>query len=228
MKIVQQFTSTHPEYVLVNSKNDMRVVGQESIALEIIQDLGWKVPDWIVMPIGNAGNISALLSSLQRAYDFGLIDHLPGVIGAQTTAADTLVRWSESGYSSYQPGEFKDTVATAMNINDPVSFPRLESLMKPFDIHFYRSSEEQTLDTWAQFTRAGANVCPQGAVAISAAKQAREDGTIKPNDMVVCMSTASMIKFTEAGTSYHTGNLGNLRNPYVVTDGSVQALEASL
>lgn len=228
MRIVQQFTAAHPEYVLVNSKNDMRVVGQETIALEIIQDLGWNAPDWIVMPIGNAGNISALLSSLKRAYDFGLIDRLPGIIGAQTASSDTLVRWSESGYSEYKPGEFKDTVATAMNINDPVSFPRLQSLMKPFDIHFYRSSEEQTLETWAKFTRAGANVCPQGAVAISVAMQAREDGTVKADDRIVCMSTASMIKFTEAGVAFHTGDHGELRNPYVVADGSVEALEASL
>lgn len=228
MKIVQQFTANHPEYVLVNSKNDMRVVGQESIALEIMQDLGWKAPDWIVMPIGNAGNMSALLSSLKRAHELGLIDRLPGVIGAQTAVADTLVRWSESGYSEYQPGKYQDTVASAMNINDPVSFPRLNKLRDGFDTHFYRSSEEQTLETWATFTRAGANVCPQGAVALSAARQAREDGTIKPDDVVVCMSTASMIKFTEAGVAYHTGKHGNLRNPYVVAGGTVDELEASL
>lgn len=228
MKIVQEFTEGHPEYVLVNSKNDMRVVGQESIALEIIQDLGWKAPDWIVMPVGNAGNLSALLSSLLRAKEFGLIDHLPGVIGAQTTAADTLVRWSESGYIEYQPGTFTETVASAMNINDPVSFPRVQSLYAHFDIHFYRSNEEQTLDTWSRFTASGANICPQGAVTISAALQARRDGTIKQADTVVCMSTASMIKFTEAGTAYHKSGHGAHRNPYIVADGSLEALEASL
>jgi len=228
MKIVQEFTANHPEYVLVNSKNDMRVVGQESIALEILQDLQWQGPDWIVMPVGNAGNLSALLNSLRRAKDFGLIDKLPGVIGAQTTAADTLVRWCESGYRDYSPGKLQDTVATAMNINDPVSFTRVKSLYEQFDIHFYRSSEEQTLETWAEFTSAGANICPQGAVAISATKQAKEAGIIKKKDVVVSMSTASLTKFTEAGTAYHMSKRGNQCNPYIVSGGSVKQLEESL
>lgn len=228
MQIIQEFTKTHPEYVLVNSKNDMRIVGQESIGLEILQDLRWQAPDWIAIPVGNGGNLTALLNSLIRAKEFGLIDRLPGIIAAQTTAADTLVRWSESGYSTYAPGKFQETVASAMNINDPVSFPRLEKLIKPFASHFYRSSEQQTLHTWAQFMRAGANICPQGAVALSAVIQARAAGVIKPDDVVVSISTASAIKFTEVGTAYHTLSRDDLANPCVVVEGDLAALEASL
>ncbi len=228
MKIIQDFTQTHPEYVLVNSKNDMRIVGQESIGLEILQDLQWQAPDWIAIPVGNGGNLSALLNSLIRAKDFGLIDQLPGIIAGQTAAADTLVRWSESGYSDYRPGEFNETVASAMNINDPVSFPRIEKLIKPFRNHFYRSSEEQTLRTWATFTRAGANICPQGAVALSAVIQARAAGVVKPTDVVVSISTASAIKFTEVGTAFHTKSKDKLANPYVVVEGDLASLEKSL
>ncbi len=79
MKLIQSFTKEHPDLVLVNSKNDMRIVGQETIGLEIIQDLGWKAPDWISIPVGNGGNLTALLNTLLRAHDFGLIDHLPGI-----------------------------------------------------------------------------------------------------------------------------------------------------
>jgi threonine synthase len=229
MRIIQEFTQAHPEYILVNSKNDMRLVGQESIALEILQDLLWQAPDWISIPIGNAGNLTALLNSLLRAKEFGLIDKLPGILGAQTTSADTLVRWSESGYKDYRPGGYKDTVASAMNINDPVSFPRVKTLLNNFDVHFYRSDEPAILETWARFTRAGANVCPQGAVALNAAIQARADNVIGPDDAVVAISTASMIKFTEAGLAYHkAAKTGKYANPYVVVKGSISELEKTL
>jgi len=228
MRIIQEFSQKHPELLLVNSKNDMRIVGQETIALEILQDLSWQAPDWISIPVGNGGNLTALLNSLRRARDYKLIDKLPGVIAAQTVAADTLVRWSESGYKNYEPGKFKDTVASAMNINDPVSFPRIKTLYKDFDIHFYRSSEPAILDTWAQFTSAGANICPQSAVALNAAIQARKAGIIKKSDLVVSISTASMVKFTEAGIKYHKNAAGKFANPYVTVDGTLEALERSL
>jgi threonine synthase len=228
MKLIQQFTARHPELILVNSKNDMRIVGQESIGLEIIQDLHWQAPKWISIPIGNGGNLTALLNSLLRAKHFGLIDRLPGIIGAQAAAADTLVRWSESDYKTYQPGKFRTTVASAMNINDPVSFPRIQKLYEEFDIKFYRSSEQEILSTWAQFTQAGANVCPQGAVALHATLQAQRQGIVKKDDTVVAVSTASAIKFTEVGIRYHSGSRDRYANPYQVVNGSVEELEKSL
>lgn len=229
MQLIQEFTAKHPELVLVNSKNDMRVVGQETIALEILQDLSWQAPDWLAIPIGNAGNIAALLNSLLRAKEFGLIDKLPGIIGAQTLSADTLVRWAESGFMKYEPGEYKDTVASAMNINAPVSFSRVKKLYEKFSIKFYRASEPEILKTWARFTRAGANICPQSAVALNAVMQAREAGVIKEEDVVVSISTASAIKFAEAGIKHHkTGSRENFANPYEVVEGNLEALEKSL
>jgi threonine synthase len=228
MKIVQEFTSHHPELVLVNSKNDMRIVGQETIGLEIVQDLSWKAPDWIAIPTGNGGNLSALLNSMRRAKKFGLIDKLPGIIVAQTAAADTLVRWSETDYRDFAPGAYEDTVASAMNINDPVSFPRIQKLYAEFDIRFYRSSETRILDTWAQFMRAGANICPQGAVAVDALLQARQSDVVKSTDTVVAISTASAIKFSDVGIRYHTETpSGRYANPYVIIDGSREELEKS-
>jgi threonine synthase len=227
MKLIQEFTATHPELVLVNSKNDMRIVGQESIGLEIMQDLGWKAPDWISIPVGNGGNLTALLNTLVRAKSFGLIDRLPGIIVGQTAAADTLVRWQESGYTDYQPGAYKDTVASAMNINDPVSFPRIKKLYDHFDIHFYRSSETEINDTWAHFMQAGAAICPQGAVALHAVTQATAADVIKSDDTVVSISTASALKFTDAGIKYHKSK-AHYANPYSVVNGGLVELEESI
>lgn len=228
MQLIQEFTARHPEYLLVNSKNDMRIVGQETIGLEILQDCDWHAPQWIVIPVGNGGNLTALLSSLLRAREFGLIDTLPGIIGAQTEAADTLVRWYKSGYTDYKPCTYRDTVATAMNINNPVSFPRIQKLYDQFNIHFYSVSEKTILDRWAQFTRAGANICPQSAVALDAAIQARDAGVIKEKDTVISISTASGIKFTESGIQYHKNSQSKYSNAYAIVDGTVEALEKSL
>ena len=229
MQLIQEFTKVHPEYVLVNSKNDMRVVGQETIPLEILQDLSWKAPDWIAIPIGNSGNLAALLNSLMRAKEFGLIDVLPGIIGAQTAVADTLVRWADSGFVNYVPGGFKDTVASAMNINDPVSFLRVKKLCNNFNIKFYSVEEGAILETWARFMHAGTNICPQSAVALNCIIQAREQGIIKENDLVVSISTASGLKFTDAGIKFHkSGNTLHYANPYQIVAGDLRALEKSL
>ncbi len=228
MKIQQEFTKNHPEYILVNSKNDMRIVGQESIGLEILQDLSWNAPDWIAIPAGNGGNVTALLNSLIRAQEFGLIDKLPGIIVGQCAVADTLVRWSENNYQDYAPGKFQDSVASAMNINDPVSFPRIEKLYENFDIHFYRAEEQEIKDTWAQYMRAGANICPQGSVALVAVSKANQEKIIKNTDVVVSISTASALKFSEIGNDYHTNVGGRFANTFVKVDGSVEALENTL
>lgn len=228
MTLVNSFVEHHPELVLVNSKNDLRLVGQETIALEILQDLSWQAPDWIVIPVGNGGNLSALLASLERAKAFGLIEKLPRIIGAQSSAADTLVRWDESRFTHYEPGPFRETVASAMNINDPVSFPRIERFRGTFDLSFARADEQEILDTWGRFTRAGANICPQSAVALACAAQSRINGRIKENDVVVCISTASAVKFAESGITYHQSQEGRYANPYVSVEGTLEALEESL
>jgi threonine synthase len=229
MQLIQEFTKVHPEYILVNSKNDMRIVGQETIALEIAQDFSWQVPDWISIPVGNGGNLAALLNSFLRAKEFGLIDRLPGIFAAQTAAADTLVRWAESKFNEYEPKPFQNTVATAMNINDPVSFPRVKKLYEQFDIRFYRADEETILKTWGRFMRAGANICPQSAVALSAVLQARDENIIEENDQVVSISTASGIKFAEAGVAFHSSEgKDDFANPYETVEGNLTALERSL
>ena len=227
MRLVQEFSAKHPELVLVNSKNDMRLVGQETIGLEIIQDMDWQAPDWISIPVGNGGNLSALMIGLLRAKEHGLIDRLPKIIGAQSEKANTLVRWQESKYSDYVPGEFTQTVASAMNINNPVSFPRIKNLLPYFDVTFVSVIETDLKDTWAKFMSAGANICPQTAVALDGVIKMRDRNLVKENDTVVAINTASGIKFAEAGVKYHVSEHGAFSNPYVVAEGNLEAIEAA-
>lgn len=232
MNLIREFCDKFPRFVLVNSANAYRIIGQESIALEICQDFGWNAPDWISIPCGNGGNLTALLLSLKRQKEIGLIDRLPGIIVAQTKGANALVRWARSGFKIYKPGPFRDTIASAMNIQDPVSFPRIQKLIKSFEVMFYDAGEEEINRTRALFTLAGADICPQGAVALSAVLQAREDNKIKPNDLTVSISTASGLKFTESAVKYHKPVEGKEKdiysNPYTIVSLGVEEIVSVL
>ena len=203
MRVAEEYCELHPEAVMVNSENPMRIVGQESIALEICQDLKWQAPDWIVVPSGNGGNLTSFLVSLMRMKRRKLIDRLPGIIVAQSEAANTLVRWGRSGFQSYEPGVRRPSVASAMNIQDPVSFPRIKKLHAPFDMRFYDTPEERIVERRGQWMSTGANICTQTAVALDAAIQAREQGVIDAEDHVVVIGTANGLKFpTSDGLCY--------------------------
>lgn len=226
MRLIQEYCAKHPEIVLVNSKNDLRIVGQETIALEICQDLHWRAPDWIAIPCGNGGHLTALLISLLRMKKQGMIEFLPGIIVAQTKGANTLVRWADNNFKSYKPGVFQNTVATAMNVQDPVSFPRIKKLYKNFRMEFFDVPENDIQKTRALFMGAGANICPQSAVALDAVLQAREKRIIKEKDIVVSISTASGIKFSESGIKHHLeGKIENFANPPKIVNGTVEDIE---
>ncbi len=229
MNLIQEYCKNHPEIVLVNSKNDARIVGQETISLEICQDLRWKAPKWISIPCGNGGNLTALLISLLRMKKRKMIDSLPGIIVAQTKSSNTLVRWSKSGFKDYHPESYKDTVASAMNIQDPVSFPRIKKLYKDFKMEFFDVSEKDIQKTRALFMSSGANICPQSAVALDAILQARNNGVVKEKDIVVSISTASGIKFSKSGIEHHTkGSAEDFANPLKVVDRTIEDIERAI
>lgn len=228
MRLIKEYSAKHKEIVLVNSANAFRLVGQETIALEIFQDLRWKAPNWISIPAGNGGNLTALLISCLRARDLGLIDRLPGIIVAQTKGANTLVRWARSGFKDYKPGIFKDSIASAMNIQDPVSFLRIKKLMKEFHILFYDVEENEIQHTRALFNNAAVDVCPQGAVALNAVLQARQYGRIKEMDTVVSISTASGLKFVESALGYHEQKYKFSNHCLVENTGTIEGIERLL
>jgi len=229
MKIAQQFCTNHPEIVLVNSKNALRIVGQETISLEIFADLGYKVPQWLAIPVGNAGNITAQMSAWLLLKELKFIDHLPGIICAQSEAASTVSRWIKSGFENYQPGQPASTIASAMNIQDPVSFPRVRFLRPQFQMIGYDVSEEEIATTRAQFNQAGAGLCPQGAVTVAAVLKARADGMVKEDDQVVAISTANNLKFTESGMAHHqSAPVERFANRPLVVDANLEAIEKAL
>ncbi len=231
MRIIQEFSQSHDSLVLVNSKNAFRIVGQETIGLEICQDLHWNTPDWIAIPVGNAGNLTALLSGLKRARYHGLIDRLPGILIGQGSHSDTLVRWDRGGRQpqAYQPGKFKPSVASAANISDPVSFPRVAKLLKDFNAHFYTVPEEEIQNAQMSVTRGGVDICPQTGIALSALFQARDANVVSENDVSAVISTATGLKFAETSVKYHGAEIKKkFSNMFKIAQGSIDDVERLL
>src|SRR3974390_1836803 len=120
MKLVQQITKD-PTLYLANSMNSLRVEGQKTVGIEIAQQFDWEVPDWIILPSGNLGNISALAKGLALAHELGVIDRLPRLAAAQAERANPLYRAYQTGFQRFEPVVAGATAASAIRIGDPVS-----------------------------------------------------------------------------------------------------------
>jgi threonine synthase len=227
MAVVQPFTAAHPEIVLVNSKNPLRLTGQETISLEIFSDLGRAVPDWLAVPVGNGGNVAAQMSAWLLLKEIAVIDRLPGIIIAQARTANTVVRWIRAGFRRYEPGAPGKTMASAMNIQDPVSQPRIEHLRAQFDVRGFDVGEEDIAATRARFNRAGAGLCTQGGVTLNAVLQARAAGVIAPKQTVVALNTANDLKFVEAGVEHHQSGK-QFSNRLIRVEASLEAVEKAV
>jgi threonine synthase len=121
MQIVQQLATRDGVY-LANSMNSLRVEGQKTVAIELTQQLGWRAPDWVIIPGGNLGNVSALGAGFAMMKDLGLIDRLPRICVAQTAGAAPLVTSYAAGWAPLVPVRAKATLASAIQIGAPVSF----------------------------------------------------------------------------------------------------------
>ncbi len=209
MKIVQELTEDKTIY-LANSMNALRIEGQKTVGIEITQQLGWEVPDWIVIPAGNLGNISALGRGLSMMKELGLIGKLPRIVAAQAENANPLYLSYLSGFKEYQEIPAKRTLASAIQIGAPVSYERAVKVLKAFEGIVEQASEDELADAAARADRAGLYACPQTGVALAALTKLVSRGEIKKRESVVVISTAHGLKFTEMKVGYHEGTLAGV------------------
>ncbi len=231
MKLVQEICARHPVYLL-NSMNPFRIEGQKAIGLEAIQQLDWQTPDWFVIPVGNAGNISALGKGLREARALGLIDRLPRIAGIQATAADPFFRSYQTGFAEKITVTAKPTLASAIRIGAPVSHERAERVVQEFDGVVAAVDEGELMDAKALADRCGVAVCPNSGVALAGLRKLRQDGIIEDGQSVVVILTAHGAKFSQAGVDYHTGQMTALPpaapNPIVELPAECAAIEQAL
>lgn len=213
MKLIQEVVEEYPVY-LANSMNSLRVEGQKTVSIEIAQQFDWKVPDWIVVPGGNLGNVYAFYKGFVMMKELGLTDKLPRMAVAQAENANPLYRSFLTGFSEFSPVVAKQTYASAIQIGDPVSINRAIRALKATDGVVEQASEEEIMDVAARADRTGMFNCPHTGVALAALEKLRKRQIIGPDERVVVVSTAHGLKFTESKVRYHEKLLDNCKSTY--------------
>jgi threonine synthase len=178
---------------LLNSLNPFRILGQQSLAFELAQQLGWDAPDWIVLPAGNLGNTSALGMGLLRAYQLGLIARLPRIASVQASGANPFYRSYQDGFSGFEPVKAA-TLATAINIGNPVSFARARTVIQATNGVVAQVSDDEILRAKAIIDGAGIGCEPASAASVAGTRQLVASGVIAPDARVVAVLTGSMLK----------------------------------
>jgi threonine synthase len=206
MRVVREITRQKRIY-LANSMNSLRMEGQKTVAVEIVQQFDWEVPDWVVIPGGNLGNVSALGKGFLLMEELGLIRKLPRICVAQAERANPLYRSYLDGFRTFTPVTAQPTLASAIQIGDPVSVRRAIRTLQRFDGVVEQATEQELADESARADRTGMFNCPHTGVALAALRKLAERKVIRSHDRVVVISTAHGLKFADQKTAYHTGAL---------------------
>jgi len=206
MKVVAELAARGSVY-LANSMNALRIEGQKTVAFEIAAQLGWEVPDWVVLPSGNLGNASALYAGFAMMKALGVTTAMPRLLVAQAEAANPMARAYASGAKEIAAIKAGETLATAIRIGAPVSGERAMRALREMNGVVLDASEDELADAAARADVRGLYVCPQTAVALAVLKKARAQGHVKEKDRVVLVSTAHGLKFTEMKLGYVEGTL---------------------
>ena len=213
MEMVQKVCTQNNIY-LANSINSLRIEGQKTISIELCQQFDWEVPDWIVIPGGNLGNISALGKGFLMMRELGLITKLPRLVCAQAEHANPLYLSYLKNFEEFHPVKAKKTLANAIQIGNPVSINKAIRTLKEFDGIVEQASEQELADASALVDKTGTFNCPHTGVALAAFLKLKERGVFKKSDRVVIVSTAHGLKFVEFKIGYHMGQLEGVFSKY--------------
>ncbi len=213
MTIVQQLTYDSTIY-LANSMNSLRLEGQKTVGIEIVQQFNWQVPDWIIIPSGNLGNISALGKGLLMMKELGLINRLPRLVAAQAENANPLYLSYRTKFETFVPVTAKKTLASAIQIGNPVSYERAVKILRAFDGIVEQVSENDLANAAVRADRTGLYTCPHTGVALGAFIKLFEAGVIQAHERVIIISTAHGLKFSQFKTDYHQQQLAHVVEQY--------------
>ncbi|MBX7058195.1 MAG: threonine synthase [Leptospirales bacterium] len=232
MEVVQAITADQSIY-LANSMNPLRIEGQKTVSIELVQQLGWQAPDWVIIPGGNLGNVSALGAGFKLLRDCGLIDRLPRICVAQSERANPLYLSFQKNFSALEPVKARTTLASAIQIGNPVSYPRAVRTLREFEGVVEQASEEELAEASARTDRFGQFCDPHTGVALAALFKLRQQGAIKAQQSVALISTAHGLKFSDFKIGYHEGRLSDVgqqryRNMPVALPADIKRVRAAL
>ena len=187
---------------LLNSVNPWRLEGQKSIIFELLQQLEWAVPDWIVLPGGNLGNTSAFGKALRELKALGIIARLPRLAVVQAAGANPFAAAFRQGFRTFTPVS-AHTVATAINIGNPANYPRARRAVEETNGVVIDVSDDEILEAKAVVDRSGIGCEPASAATVAGVKRLAAAGVIRRGDMVAGIRTGHVLKDPDSVVSYH-------------------------
>jgi threonine synthase len=193
---------------LLNSINPFRIEGQKTIAIEMLDQLDWQAPDWVVMPGGNLGNCAAIGKGFLEMQELGLIDRLPRIAVVQSAGSAPFYEFMKApAKDRFRPVKSPETLATAIRIGDPVSWPKAWSVLRRTNGIVEQVSEQEIADAKAIIGRAGIGCEPASAATLAGIRKLVDAHTIRPDDRVVSVLTGNLLKDPDYIYRYHTGQL---------------------
>ena len=211
MQIVKEVTQDQSIY-LANSMNSLRIEGQKTVGVEIIKQFDWEVPDWIIIPVGNLGNISALHKGFMLMKDLGLITKMPRLVAAQAAKADPFYQSFKNGFKDKVSVTAGETLANAIRIGDPVSYSKAVKAVQETNGIVEQATEAELAEAAAEADMTGMYCCPHTGVALAVLKKLVKAGHIKPSERTIVISTAHGLKFTDFKVNYHESKLAGIES----------------
>ncbi|MCC7354052.1 MAG: threonine synthase, partial [Anaerolineae bacterium] len=231
MEIVKEVTHDNSIY-LANSMNSLRIEGQKTVSIEIVQQFDWAVPDWIIIPVGNLGNISALGKGLLMMKELGLVNRLPKLVAAQAQKANPFYLSYQTRFREFVPVQAQQTLASAIQIGNPVSYQKAVKVLQEFEGLVEQASEDELADAAIRADHTGMYTCPHTGVALAVLFKLLAQGVIKRSDRVVVISTAHGLKFTQFKLDYHENQLADVvarhANPPVYLPADTQVVRDAI
>jgi threonine synthase len=217
MKVVEALSEQY-DVALLNSKNAWRILGQESYSYEIAQAFEYQLHDKVVLvPIGNAGNITAVMNGFIKFHKAGIIDALPKIIGVQSAHADPVFQYyqePDGAKRRFVPQTARPSVAQAAMIGNPVSMPRVIQLVDAYQalsgrqsVFFVQVTEQQIMDWHLRANRNGHIACTHGGECLAGLKKATEQGIVTSSETAIVDSTAHALKFSGFQERYFENQL---------------------
>lgn len=192
---------------LLNSVNPFRIEGQKAIAIELMDQLDWEAPDWIVLPGGNLGNVSALGKGVKELYEQGFIQRLPKFAVVQAAGSSPFYDFMRAPQKDgFVANPHPETLATAIKIGDPVSWPKAWAVLGTEGI-VEKASEQEIADAKAVIGKCGIGCEPASAATLAGIKKLTAAGKIGRHETVVGVLTGNVLKDPDYIYRYHTNQL---------------------
>ncbi len=193
---------------LLNSINPFRIEGQKTIIVEMLDQRDWSVPDWIVVPGGNLGNVSAFGKALMELRSLGFIDKTPKLAVIQAEGSAPFAEFMKAPDAAHFPTvEHPETLATAIKIGDPVSWPKAWQAVEWSGGLVEKVTEQEIADAKAQIGLCGIGCEPASAATLAGIRKLIADGRMKATDDVMAILTGNVLKDPDYIFKYHTGQL---------------------